>query len=75
MADTIIKRIESIERLNNSVNGNPRFRFYFSDGEFAISMSDAAFCYAVGNEGMREGCTVVIEHTRAGNIRHMGPSN
>jgi hypothetical protein len=70
-----IVRIESIERLNSSVNGNPRFRFYLSDGDYATSMSDAAFCYAVGNPGMRPGDTVVIERTRAGNIRHMGPYN
>jgi len=71
-----IVKIESIERLNNSVNGNPRFRFYLSGngeyGEEAFSMSDAAFCYAVGNPGMRAGDTVVIERTRAGRIRHMG---
>lgn len=71
MAD--IKKIESIERLNLSVNGNPRFRFTFSDGEVADSMSDAGFCYAVGNPGMRVGDTVGIEYTRAGRIRHMGP--
>lgn len=66
-----IRRIESIERLNSSVNGNPRFRFHFHGGEAADSMSDASFCYAVGNPGMREGDLVRIERTRAGNIAHM----
>jgi hypothetical protein len=70
-----IVRIESIIRLNSSVNGNPRFAFSFSNGEGYISMSDAAFCYAVGNPGMRVGDTVTIELTRAGRIRHMGPYN
>lgn len=70
---TDIKKIEHIERLNLSVYGNPRFRFTFSDGEVAQSMSDASFCYAVGNPGMRVGDTVGIEYTRAGRIRHMGP--
>lgn len=73
MQATTIKRIERIQRLNSSVNGNPRFRFTFTDGEVADSMSDAAYCYAVGNPGMREDCTVVVEHTRAGRISHMGP--
>jgi hypothetical protein len=71
---TAIKRIETIKRLNLSVNGNPRFHFTFSDGTEATSMSDAAFCYAVGNPGMRTGDLVVLEFTRAGRIRHMGPS-
>lgn len=71
---TEIKRIAHIERRNSSVNGNPRFRFTFTDGDVADSMSDAAFCYAVGNPDMREGCTVVIERTRSGNVRHMGPA-
>jgi hypothetical protein len=73
MATSEFKKIESIKRLNLSVNGNPRFRFTFSDGEVADSMSDAGFCYAVGNPDMRAGDTVVIERTRAGRIRHMGP--
>jgi hypothetical protein len=73
MAEHTIKRIETIERLHNSTYGNPRFAFTFSDGTQATSMSDAAFCYAVGNPGMRSGDTVVLEFTRAGRIRHMGP--
>jgi hypothetical protein len=70
-----IKQIERVKRLNSSVNGNPRFRFTFTDGEVADSQSDAAFGYAVGNPGMREGDTVVVEHTRAGRISHMGPKS
>jgi hypothetical protein len=72
-ATAIIKRIERIERLRTSHYGNPRFRITFTDGTILTSMSDAAFCYAVGNPGMREGSTVVIELTRAGRISHMGP--
>lgn len=68
-----IKRLETVERLKLSSYGNPRFRFTFSDGEVAQSQSDAAFCYAVGNPGMRAGDTVVIERSRAGRITHMAP--
>lgn len=73
MTATTIKRIERIERLRSSHYGNPRFRFTFTDGEMLTSMSDAAFCYAVGNPGMREGSTVVMGLTRAGRIRTMSP--
>jgi len=69
MTDT--KTIESYERLRSSVNGNPRFRFYFTDGTVLDSSSDAGWCYAVGNRDMREGSTVSLELTRTGRIRIM----
>jgi hypothetical protein len=68
---TIQKTIEHYERLGVSVNGNPRFRFTFTDGTMLDSMSDASYCYAVGNPEMRAGSTVDLELTRAGRIRHM----
>lgn len=66
-----IKRIETIERLSLSVNGNPRFTFTFSDGTDAISSSDASFNYEVGNPGYRVGDLVEITFTRAGRIAYM----
>jgi hypothetical protein len=66
-----VKTIERYERLNSSVNGNPRFRFTFTDGTVLDSMSDAGWCYAVGNPELREGSTVSLELTRAGRIRVM----
>ena len=68
-----IRRIQAIYRLNNSASGNPRYAIAFSDGESYISMSDASFCYAVGNPGMRVGDVVSVEFTRAGRIRYMKP--
>jgi len=65
------KTIERYERLRSSVNGNPRFRFTFTDGTVLDSMSDAGWAYAVGNPEMREGSTVTLELTRAGRIRVM----
>ena len=65
------KTIQSIKRRNSSVYGNPRFRFTFTDGDIADSMSDAGFAYGVGNQDMREGSTVLVEYTGAGNIRSM----
>lgn len=65
--------IQSITRLKSSHYGNPRFRIAFTDGSSAITSSDAAFCYAVGNSDMREGSPVSVEFTRAGRIAHMEP--
>lgn len=68
------KTIAHYERLRSSVNGNPRFRFTFTDGTVLDSMSDAGWAYAVGNWEMREGSTVAMELTRAGRIRVMRPA-
>jgi hypothetical protein len=70
-----IKRIESIHRANSSVNGNPAYNIVFTDQTEARTQSDAACAYAIGNPGMREGCAVMVEFTRAGRIAHMGPSS
>ena len=67
--------IATIERRNSSVYGNPRFLIAFTDGTSALTMSDASFCYAIGNPGMRAGSTVSVEFTRAERIRHITPSN
>lgn len=69
------RTVAHTQRLKPSVNGNPRFRFYFTDGPPAVSQSDAAFCYAVGNPGMRVGDTVNVTLTRAGRISHMEPTS
>ena len=68
-----IKAIRAIVRLKNSVNGNPRFRFYFTDGTAATSSSGRPFCYQVGGGGMCEGDEVKVEYTRAGRIENMEP--
>jgi hypothetical protein len=68
---TTTKTIESYERLRLSRNGNPRFRFTFTDGTILDSSSDAAWCYEIGNRGMREGSTVEMTFTRAGKIAVM----
>jgi hypothetical protein len=65
------RTIAYYERLRSSVNGNPRFRFTFTDGTVLDSMSDAGWAYAVGNREMREGSTVTMELTRAGRIHIM----
>lgn len=67
----VTKTVESYERMRSSVNGNPRFRFTFTDGTVLDGQSDAGWAYAVGNPDMREGSTVDMTLTRAGKIRTM----
>lgn len=65
--------IERTERLNSSVNGNPRFRFYFTDGSDADLSSDASFGYEAENPEYRAGRTVDVSFTRAGRVEYMRP--
>ena len=66
-----IRRIEKIERLNGSVNGNPAWRITFDDGTRARTSSDVAVSYEIGNPGLRAGDLVQITFTRAGRIAYM----
>lgn len=71
---THILEIERMERAGSSANGNPAYWLTFTNGTRARTMSDAACAYAIGNPDMRVGCYVVVEFTRSGRIRHMGPA-
>lgn len=68
----MIKTIESLERLNNSVNGNPRYRVHFTDGTSALTQSDASLGYCIGNPEYRDVPLEVIT-TKAGRIYDLKP--
>ena len=73
---TRVVKIHQITRLNNSVNGNPRFAITWerpADGELVTrqTASDHAFCYEVGNAGLRAGDTVELTFTKAERISGM----
>lgn len=70
MTRWVDREITSIERLNCSTYGNPRFKIGL-DGETCITSSDAAFCYEVENPGYRVGSNVRVLFTRAGRIANM----
>jgi hypothetical protein len=70
-AKPYLATIHRIDRLNNSVNGNPRFRLMFADASEAITSSDAAINYEIGNPGYRVGSTVALTFTKAGRIAYM----
>jgi hypothetical protein len=66
--------IESLEGLSCSVNGNPRYKVHYSfvglgsHYDSAITKSDSAFNYEIGNPGYRAGDTVELSFTKAGRI-------
>jgi hypothetical protein len=64
--------IESLERLNNSVNGNPRYRVHFTDGTVADTQSDASLNYGITNPEYRD-VPLRVTFTRAGKISHATP--
>ncbi len=63
-----VKTLEWVERLNCSVNGNPRYRLHFDDATSAITSSDAPVSY--GNVESMVGKRVVLTFTRSGRITH-----
>jgi hypothetical protein len=63
--------ISRYERLNNSYNGNPRYRIYWGDGTSSVTSSDHSFCYAIGNPSFRPGDTVEVSFTKAGRVQDM----
>jgi hypothetical protein len=65
--------LAACERLNDTVNRNPRYRIAFRGGLVALSQSDASWTYAMGNPGMRAGDRVMVTFSRAGRIVHMEP--
>ena len=42
-------KIDKLERMKSSVNGNPRFRVYFSNGFVSQTTVDADLGYAIQN--------------------------
>lgn len=68
------RRIDYVTRLNNSVNGNPRFKVHFDDGSSAITQSDASVNYDVENLAHcrnGHGYDVLVTFSRAGRITDM----
>jgi hypothetical protein len=47
-------KVVSTNRLNNSVNGNPRYTVVFDDGSVIETQSDAAVNYGITNREYRD---------------------
>jgi hypothetical protein len=42
-------KIDKLERMSSSINGNPRFRVHFSNGLISQTMVDASLGYSIQN--------------------------
>jgi len=54
-------KIDKLERMNSSINGNPRFRVYFSNGLVSQTMVDDMATYAIENYTRRNRPVVDVE--------------
>lgn len=70
--------IETLERIQNSRNGNPRWGVFYrwadGDATWATTAADAAFNYEVGNPGLRVGNVVWLTFDGRGRITNMEAS-
>ena len=68
-------KITEIERLKNTVNGNPRFKITYMDHNgfehTDNTANDSAFAFRVGNWNMNVGDQVWIEFSPRGTISAM----
>lgn len=62
-----VRQIDALERMTNTVNGNPRYRVRFTDGSSALTQSDASISYGIGNPEYRNR-PVRVWFTRAGRV-------
>mgnify|MGYP001278699302 CR=1 FL=1 len=44
------QKVTDVKRLNNSVNGNPRYKFLFEGGGVATTPSDAGWVYSFSQD-------------------------
>lgn len=68
-----VKRVLRLDRLQNSRNGNPRYKVTFTDGETAITKSDASCAFTIENSEMRG--DVVVTFNRDNEITHLSPAS
>lgn len=69
-----ILTIDTLERLNNSRNGNPRFRVTFTDGTVAQTETDGSVNYVIENKEFRD-VPLKVTFTKAGRIKHIARHN
>lgn len=75
MARYAIETVAALDRLPNSVSGNPRYRMHFEGSVHSrITSSDAGFCYGINNADMRN-VPLLLTLTPAGRVAHARPYN
>lgn len=53
--------IAALERMQNTANGNPRWRVAFTDGTSALTKTDADVAYGLGNTEF-QGVPVIVTY-------------
>jgi hypothetical protein len=64
--------IESLTRLQNSRNGNPRYRIHFQGGTTALTLTDTQLAYTIGHSE-NLGVPVLVKTTPAGRVYDVRP--
>jgi hypothetical protein len=69
-AEPTIRVIDYVTRQKSSVNGNPAFMVYFTDGSSSRTKSDSSCAYEIENltHSRYKGREVAITFTKAGRI-------
>ncbi len=63
--------VNRYDRMENSINGNPRYKFYFDEGIIAKSARDSSFVFTLpNNKYMGQQVEVQMD---GGEITHMEP--
>jgi len=71
-AVTYIDTIDYLERMNSSVNGNPRFRIHFTSGQVATTQPDAGVSYGIENPEYRN-VPLEVTATPTGMVYYLKP--
>ena len=62
---TEIKRLTNIKRLNNSINGNPKFQLYFNN-EVLTTKSDSMLAYGISSNLINKELEIKYHITKKG---------
>ena len=62
---TEIKRLTNIKRLNNSINGNPKFQLYFNN-EVLTTKSDSMIAYSISSNLINKELEINYHITKKG---------
>ena len=74
MLFTQTKTLAKLERLNNSRNGNPRFRVILANGQIGKTKIDAGFCYGICDSWVGKRVRAEYRVTSSGNLMFTGLS-
>jgi hypothetical protein len=72
MQFTQVSTLAKLERLNNSRNGNPRFKVTLANGQSGKTKTDAGFAYAICDSWQGKLARAEYRVTNSGNLMFTG---